>query len=101
MTIAECLDYCDNASMKYAGIEYGRECYCSQYVSVLSEKLNETARCNYACNGNGSEICGGQNAITLYNRTSDARGMAWGSTPGGGAVYGVAALLSLAFAAYL
>lgn len=90
--------------MRYAGLEYGRECYCAPYLSSLSEKLNETARCNFACNGNGSEICGGMNALTLYNRTSSdaTRGVAWGgSVPGGGAIYGLAALVSLGFAAYL
>lgn len=47
----------------------GRECYCAQWLSGLSAKLNESAFCNIACDGNGSQICGGINTLTLYNVT--------------------------------
>lgn len=100
MTITSCLAFCASADAQFAGLEYGRECYCSPYLSVLSEKLNETARCNFACNGNTSQICGGMNAITLYNRTQGSTGVAWrlGSTEHG---YGVLALVFMLIAAFL
>ena len=29
--------------------------------------------CNFACNGNGSEICGGEGTISLYDKTGDSK----------------------------
>lgn len=79
----------------------GRECYCGQYISTFSEKLNESAHCIYACNGNASEICGGQLAITLYNLTDASKtGVAW-SLGSGAAWYGTAAIVTLFAAALL
>jgi len=87
--------------MRYAGLEYGRECYCGAYLSILSEKLNETARCIYACDGNASEVCGGALALTLYNLTSNSKtGTAWSIT-GQPAWYGTAAIITLVLAAML
>lgn len=124
LTVESCIDFCvhgpNGTSAQYAGIEYGealhstiymdpaktcffigRECYCGQYVSTFSEKLNESAHCIFACNGNSSEICGGRNAITLYNLTDISKtGVAW-SLGGGAAWYGTAAVATLLIAALL
>ncbi|KXS99386.1 hypothetical protein AC579_8802 [Pseudocercospora musae] len=97
MTIDSCLDYC---STQYAGLEYGRECYCSPYLSALSDKLNES-RCDYACNGNASQLCGGRLSLTLYNRTSDSKeGIAW-SLGGQSTFYGLASAVFMVLAAFL
>ena len=99
MTIQSCLTYCSISSMQYAGLEYGRECYCAKYLSSFSEKLNDS-RCLFACNGNASEICGGSLAITLYNRTSSSEtGVAW--SLGGANWYGVMGVVTLVIAALL
>ena len=65
-------------------------------------KLNESAHCIFACNGNASEICGGQLAITLYNLTdvSKTGGVAL-SLGSGAAWYGIVALVTLVAAALL
>jgi hypothetical protein len=86
--------------MHFAGLEYGRECWCGEYLSTLSSKLNDS-KCDFACNGNASELCGGQLAITLYNLTSDSKtGIAW-SLGSGASWYGTAAVGILLFAAFL
>lgn len=102
LTPLTCLTFCSDT--QFFGLEYGRECYCANYLSSFSVKLNES-RCNYACNGNSSEICGGSLALTLYNRTGDARtgggaGRLLGNA-GVGMVYGVAGLGMLVLAAVL
>jgi len=80
----------------------GRECYCGAYLSSFSEKLNETARCIYACNGNSSQVCGGQLALTLYNLTSHSKtGIAWSLGSSQPAWYGIAAFVTLVAAAML
>ncbi|TKA83721.1 hypothetical protein B0A55_00271 [Friedmanniomyces simplex] len=106
MTVSSCLEYCsqgyNGATMQYAGLEYGRECYCGAYLSALSEKLNESARCIYACDGNSSQVCGGALALTLYNLTSDSKtGIAWSLVSAQPAWYSAAALVMLIVAAVL
>jgi len=132
MTTADCLAFCaqgfNGQTMHYAGLEYGmvtithcdtipdksmargaylratagRECYCGAYLSAFSEKLNETARCVYACDGNASQVCGGQLALTLYNLTSESKtGIAWSLVAGQPAWYGTAAIITLIAAAML
>jgi hypothetical protein len=102
MTVDSCLAYCANANAQFAGLEFGRECYCSPYLSVLSERLNGSDKCNYACNGNSSQICGGMLALTLYNRTAGTTGVAWrlGSTEQA-TFYGFAAFVFMLVAAVL
>ncbi|TYJ52616.1 hypothetical protein B9479_006787 [Cryptococcus floricola] len=65
MTIETCLDFCDAAGWQYAGIEYGRECYCGDYLAN-GASLDLTATCNTACAGDDMSICGGGNALSLY-----------------------------------
>ncbi|ODN97968.1 hypothetical protein I350_07605 [Cryptococcus amylolentus CBS 6273] len=65
MTIETCLDFCDAAGWQYAGIEYGRECYCGDYLAN-GASLDLTATCNTACAGDDMSICGGSNALSLY-----------------------------------
>lgn len=100
MTIGDCLKFCSTVDAQYAGLEYGRECYCSPYLSSFSEKL-EDSNCSYACNGNGSEICGGRLTITLYNKTSGSTGVAWRLQGGGQATWYALAFGFMLFAAFL
>jgi hypothetical protein len=41
-----------------------RECYCSQ--TIRADALKDDSRCNLACQGNTSYICGGYRAFNLY-----------------------------------
>lgn len=105
MTISSCITFCASSNSQFAGLEYGRECYCASYLSSFSTKLNES-RCNFGCNGNGSEICGGSLALTLYNRTGDGKssgGVAVRLSGGGGSAawYGFAGIGMLVLAAVL
>ncbi|GAB7347600.1 hypothetical protein MBLNU459_g4478t1 [Dothideomycetes sp. NU459] len=79
-TTETCLAYCSAASMQYAGLEYGQECWCSPYLNSLSTALNASA-CNIACLGNSSEVCGGSLRISLYNLTEKAAAAKTGAAP--------------------
>ena len=79
----------------------GRECYCSPYISALSEKLNDS-ECIYSCIGNESQVCGGRLALTLYNLTAaeSKTGIAW-SQFSGAMGYGMLAAITLVIAAVM
>lgn len=63
MTVENCAAFC--TGFKYFGIEYSSECYCDDVVRVGSAMVEET-ECSMTCSGNGSEICGAGNRLTLY-----------------------------------
>ncbi|KAB8301302.1 hypothetical protein EYC80_003183 [Monilinia laxa] len=57
MTMPLCMAFCKSNGYAYAGIEYTRECYCAQYLSALSAKVDDS-NCDLPCKGNASQICG-------------------------------------------
>lgn len=76
MTVEWCLDFCGGT--QYAGLEYGRECWCSPYLSSLSTQLPDGA-CGIPCKANDTAACGGSWALSLYNKTSGAAGLGVGA----------------------
>ena len=65
MTTESCQNYCMLNGYKYAGTEYGDECYCDNFINP-SAQLNQSM-CYYACAGNSTQDCGGADRISLYN----------------------------------
>jgi WSC domain-containing protein len=64
MTNGKCQSLCRNKNFSYAGTEYSRECFCGNTrptTSVVAE-----SNCNYKCNGNQQEMCGGYWHISIY-----------------------------------
>jgi hypothetical protein len=93
MTPIACLNFCNIDSYKYAGLEYTKECWCAQYISVFSTKLDES-HCSLPCVGNTSEVCGGSLALSVYQRTtsstSKSRASTWKMGPGKAVIVGLA-----------
>ena len=66
MTPAVCQQFCASQGQTTYGVEYGRECYCSaNTISQCATKLSQSS-CNYACSGDNSQLCGGDNAIQIF-----------------------------------
>ncbi|KAF1987032.1 WSC-domain-containing protein [Aulographum hederae CBS 113979] len=63
MTVEACTAECKSNGYRYAGLEYYGQCYCG--ASISSAAAPE-AECNFACNGNANEICGGQERLSIY-----------------------------------
>ncbi|KAH8658736.1 WSC domain-containing protein [Tricladium varicosporioides] len=63
MTIETCVAFCKGNSYRYAGLEYYGECTCG--ASVLGGQIDE-GQCSYPCRGNSTEVCGGFNAVSVY-----------------------------------
>ena len=61
MTIDVCMNFCANAGQRatYAGLEYGRECWCAISLNVNAAKLPD-ANCSLPCEGEEGVACGGE-----------------------------------------
>ncbi|KAF6787081.1 fungistatic metabolite [Colletotrichum sojae] len=70
MTIDKCLGVCYDK--RYAGVEYGRECWCGDSLSLggadgTRPAANETGTdCSFTCPGNSTQFCGAGSRISLY-----------------------------------
>ena len=63
MTIEECVADCKGNGFRLAGLEYYGVCYCGQTVD--GPQVDES-QCTLPCSANSSEICGGDNTLSVY-----------------------------------
>ncbi|XP_072043402.1 uncharacterized protein [Amphiura filiformis] len=71
MTHTMCFDHCLSLGMRFASLQYGLECYCSNAeidTVVYSQRPDE--ECNMACSGDENSQCGGG----LRNRVYEIEG---------------------------
>ncbi|KAI1621836.1 WSC domain-containing protein [Exophiala viscosa] len=65
MTLAECASIAQTSNYKYFGLEYSDECWVGNTLASTGTTLAE-GKCDMTCAGNTSEICGGSNALSLF-----------------------------------
>ncbi|KAI1352516.1 heme peroxidase [Xylaria sp. FL0043] len=63
MTLELCASNC--AGYTYFATEYGRECYCGQFIDSRSN-VTDDGDCNMMCAGDETEYCGGSNRLEMY-----------------------------------
>ncbi|KAH7097382.1 WSC-domain-containing protein [Auriculariales sp. MPI-PUGE-AT-0066] len=63
MTTKACTDYCGANSFKYAGLEWGEECWCG---NTLDQSKVGQYVCNQPCQGDDSEFCGNGQRLSVY-----------------------------------
>jgi len=64
MTPRLCFDFCRaDESARFFGIEYGRDCYCTGYVTARSTGGGD---CNRPCAGDTKEMCGGDKKSSVF-----------------------------------
>ncbi|KAI1154349.1 hypothetical protein F4825DRAFT_193510 [Nemania diffusa] len=63
MTLELCASNC--AGFTYFGAEYGRECYCGQFIDARSN-VTDDGDCNMICAGDETEYCGGSDRLEMY-----------------------------------
>jgi hypothetical protein len=69
MTNEFCTNACSLAGYKYAGTEFGGECFCDNTIGGGSTgQVGDPvdSGCDFLCNGDSSEWCGGKGRLTLY-----------------------------------
>lgn len=57
MTVDLCFSYCKD--YPYFGVEYKYQCYCGETTDNYALR-GEVSDCTMYCDGNSSQICGGQ-----------------------------------------
>lgn len=74
MSVPFCISFCQAATVagfKYAGIEYGVECYCGDKIENGAVKLGATLTgigCDMTCPGDKWTYCGGAARLNVYSR---------------------------------
>ncbi len=66
VTIEKCISFCNSRGFRYAGVQYGSQCFCGNSYG----KYGRANNCNMKCNGNPNEICGGFWANDIYELRS-------------------------------
>ncbi|KAI9836466.1 MAG: hypothetical protein M1819_001498 [Sarea resinae] len=64
MTVEICLESC--YMYQYAGLEYGRECWCGSDLNSNALEASSESQCDMACGGNSTEYCGAGSRLSLY-----------------------------------
>lgn len=67
MTNQLCSQYCLSQGFAFSGTEYSSQCFCSNAMP----KTTSTA-CNMPCQGDSTQICGGNNALTVFYNSAGA-----------------------------
>ncbi|KAF8851744.1 WSC-domain-containing protein, partial [Acephala macrosclerotiorum] len=62
-TIALCISQC--YPFRYAGAEYGRECWCGDALEGGSSQALDS-ECTMPCAGDSGEVCGDSVKLSLY-----------------------------------
>lgn len=63
MTVARCTSSCMTAGYKFAGLEYGEQCFCGDSMENNATITNEG--CDMACAGDENSFCGGAERLNL------------------------------------
>jgi len=85
MTVQSCITYCKGKGYSYAGLEYASQCYCGNSVAAaMMPVTGQLGACDMNCAGNSTQMCGGPNALSLYQSCSGSGCVNSIITPAGG-----------------
>ncbi|KAF8993372.1 WSC domain-containing protein [Cyathus striatus] len=63
-----CTAQCKQQGYALAGLEYGSECWCDNYMPY--GQLVDDSQCNMVCSGDSTEFCGAGSRLALYQDNS-------------------------------
>ena len=70
MTVEKCVTSCALKGFKFAGTQYGSQCFCGMTYG----KYGTSNACSMHCAGNPDEICGGFWANSVYSTHAQKQG---------------------------
>lgn len=65
-TVESCIQTCVSQGYKVAGMEFGQQCFCDNFL-YNGATLTDEARCSMDCSGNPAEKCGAGDILSVYN----------------------------------
>ncbi|VDH98576.1 Hypothetical predicted protein, partial [Mytilus galloprovincialis] len=69
MTVQKCKQFCGKKGFKFAGVEYGYECFCGN--DLRKDRKRKESDCKTPCSGNKRQTCGGPWRISIYTAPED------------------------------
>ncbi|KAK2017628.1 WSC domain-containing protein [Colletotrichum eremochloae] len=63
--VSDCTTACASQGYEYAGVEFGRECFCGSSIQNGAKPIAADS-CNMPCTGDKTQYCGGAGAINMY-----------------------------------
>lgn len=63
MTVNGCQNVCNLLGFQYAGLRYGKSCFCDNTIKTVP---SNDLLCDAPCTGNSTQMCGGQDRISIY-----------------------------------
>jgi len=63
MTVAACNTWCSQGGYLFAAVQNGGSCYCGTSYG----NYGTSNKCNMACTGDSTQICGGKSSHNVYN----------------------------------
>ncbi|GJJ16009.1 hypothetical protein Clacol_010288 [Clathrus columnatus] len=67
MTIPSCIDFCISGGFDFAGVEFGRECYCDTIIHSPASIVSNATDCEVPCSGDPTTICGAALRLNIYS----------------------------------
>jgi len=68
MTVQKCVEFAYEGGFRYAGVEWGTECFVGNTLHNLNQAPNED--CGQRCGGNPAQWCGNVNRVLVYTDTA-------------------------------
>jgi hypothetical protein len=65
--LEDCIPYCSRKGYEFAGLEFGRECYCDWRIHNNPPRTT-LDECNSPCTGENNIVCGGPNRVQIFYR---------------------------------
>ncbi|XP_076075726.1 uncharacterized protein LOC143046449 [Mytilus galloprovincialis] len=72
MTVQNCKQFCVKKGFKFAGVEYGYECFCGN--DLRKDRKRKESDCKTPCSGKKRQTCGGPWRISIYTAPEDVDG---------------------------
>ena len=66
LTIAKCIAICGIKNYKYAGMQFGNQCFCDDYYPAVETIPSE---CDMSCDREPFTRCGGEWRMNVYSTT--------------------------------
>lgn len=67
MTTNKCIDFCKQNGFVFAGTQWASECFCGNSLpNDRAPTAAQATKCSRPCNGDESQICGGDRALSMY-----------------------------------